>query len=108
MTTEAGDWDRWEDSHAKAQRREDMWTESFPKLCVLASLREIWIYGRRQTRRDATNPSRASLRASRAESAQKIDHQAYRQDQAKPAAADDGTAKVKPAAAEQEKQNHQE
>jgi len=40
MTAEAGDWDRWEDSHAKAQRREDVWTESFPKLCVLASLRE--------------------------------------------------------------------
>ncbi len=46
---------------------------------------------------------RASLWAFRAESAHEIDDQAYRQNQAKPAAADDGTAKVKPAAAEQEK-----
>jgi hypothetical protein len=46
---------------------------------------------------------RASLCVFRAESAQEIDNQAYRQDQANPAAADDGTSKVKPAAAEQEK-----
>jgi len=46
---------------------------------------------------------RAILWALRAESAHEIGHQAYRQDQAKPAAADDGAAKVKPAAAEQEK-----
>jgi hypothetical protein len=53
-------------------------------------------------------PCRAGLRASRPESAQEIDDKAYRQNQAKPAAADDGTTKVKPAAAEQEKQNNQE
>jgi hypothetical protein len=39
----------------------------------------------------------------RAESAQDIDGNAYQQNQAKPAAADDGTTKVKSAAAEQEK-----
>jgi hypothetical protein len=50
----------------------------------------------------------ASLFVPRAESAQEIDNEAYQQNQAKPAAADDGTAKVKPAAAEQEKQNHHE
>ena len=50
----------------------------------------------------------ARLWVSRAESAHEIDDQAYQQNQAKPAAADDRTAKVKPAAAEQEKQNHQE
>ena len=49
----------------------------------------------------------ASLWAFRAESAQEIHDRAYRQNQAKPAAADDGTAKVKPAAAEHEKQNNQ-
>jgi hypothetical protein len=43
-----------------------------------------------------------------AESAQEIHDKAYRQKQDKPAAADDGTAKVKPAAAEQEKQNNEE
>jgi hypothetical protein len=48
------------------------------------------------------------LWAFRAESAHEIDDKAYRQNQANPAAADDGTAKVKPAAAEQEKQNNQE
>jgi len=46
---------------------------------------------------------RASLCVFRTECAQEIGNQAYRQDQANPAAADDGTAKVKPAAAEQEK-----
>jgi hypothetical protein len=51
---------------------------------------------------------RASLRAFRAESAQEINDKAYRQNQAETAAADDGTAKVKPAAAEQEKQNKYE
>jgi hypothetical protein len=43
-----------------------------------------------------------------AESAHDKDNQTYQQHQAKPAAADDGTAKVKPAAAKQDKQNHQE
>jgi hypothetical protein len=51
---------------------------------------------------------RAILWTSRAESAHEIDNKAYQQNQAKPAAADDGTAKVKPAAAEQEKQNNHE
>jgi hypothetical protein len=51
----------------------------------------------------AAGRRRASLWAFRAKSAQEIGNQAYRQDQANPAAADDGTAKVKPAAAEQEK-----
>jgi hypothetical protein len=41
----------------------------------------------------------------RAESTHEKDDQAYQQNQAKPAAADDGAAKVKPAAAEQEKKN---
>jgi hypothetical protein len=44
---------------------------------------------------------RAILLAFRAESAQEIDDKAYHQNQAKPAAADDGTTKVKPAATEQ-------
>jgi len=48
---------------------------------------------------------RASLCAFRAESAQEIRDKAYRQNQANPAAADDGTSKVKPTAAEQEKTN---
>jgi hypothetical protein len=43
-----------------------------------------------------------------AESAHEKDDKAYQQNQAKPAAADDGTSKVKPAAAEQEKQDNQE
>ncbi|MGD1087395.1 MAG: hypothetical protein ABR955_01535 [Verrucomicrobiota bacterium] len=43
-----------------------------------------------------------------AESAREKDDKAYQQNQAKPAAADDGTAKVKPAATEQEKQNNHE
>jgi len=47
--------------------------------------------------------SRAGLWASRAESAQEKYDKAYCQNQAKSAAADDGTTKVKPAAAEQEK-----
>jgi hypothetical protein len=50
----------------------------------------------------------ASLRVLRAECAQEIGNQAYRQNQAKPAATNDGTAKVKPAAAEQEKQYNYE
>ena len=41
-----------------------------------------------------------------AESAREIDDEAYQQDQANSAAADDGTAKVKPAAAEQKKKNN--
>jgi hypothetical protein len=41
-----------------------------------------------------------------AKSTRQINDKAYQQNQAKPAAADDWTAEVKPAAAEQEKQNH--
>ena len=41
-----------------------------------------------------------------AESAREKDDKAYQQNQAKPAAADDGTAEVKPATTKQEKQNH--
>jgi hypothetical protein len=48
------------------------------------------------------------LLAFRTEPAHEIDDEAYEQNQAKPAAANDGTAKVKPAAAEQEKQNNHE
>ena len=44
----------------------------------------------------------------RAESAQEIDDETNRQNQAKPATADDGTAKVKPTTAEQEKENQHE
>jgi hypothetical protein len=43
-----------------------------------------------------------------AESAHEKEDQADQQQQAKPAAADDGPTKVKPAATEQEKQNHHE
>lgn len=54
-------------------------------------------------------PVRATLLASRAaESAHHIDDKAYHQNQAKPAAADGRTSKVKPAATEQEKQNNYE
>ena len=53
----------------------------------------------------AINPCAPGLLVSRAESAQEIDNEAYHQNQAKPAAANDGTAKVKPAAAEQEKKD---
>jgi hypothetical protein len=42
-----------------------------------------------------------------AESAREKDDKANQQNQAKPAAADDGAAKIKPTAAEQEKQNNQ-
>jgi hypothetical protein len=42
-----------------------------------------------------------------AESARDKDDEANQQNQAKPAAADDGTAKIKPAAAEQEEKNYQ-
>jgi len=41
-----------------------------------------------------------------AESTREKDDKAYQQNQAKPAAADDGTAKIKPTTTEQEKQNH--
>jgi hypothetical protein len=41
-----------------------------------------------------------------AESAREKDDKTYQQNQAKPAAANDGAAKVKSAAAEQEKQNN--
>ena len=51
---------------------------------------------------------RAGLCDSRAECAHEIEDKTYQQNQAKPAAADDGTSKVKPAAAEQEKQNYHE
>jgi hypothetical protein len=50
----------------------------------------------------------ANLSVFCAESAEAIDDQAYQQNQAKPAATDDGTAKIKTAATEQEKQNNQE
>jgi hypothetical protein len=40
-----------------------------------------------------------------AESAREIDNKAYQQNQANPAAADEGTSKVKPAAPEQKKKN---
>jgi hypothetical protein len=56
----------------------------------------------RGSQRDVAN----SLWAFRSESTQEIHNKAYRQNQAEPAAANDGTAKVKPAAAEQEKQNN--
>ena len=39
-------------------------------------------------------------------SAHEIDDQTYDKNQAEPAAADDGTTKVKPAAAEQKKKNN--
>jgi hypothetical protein len=61
-----------------------------------------------RAQRAATIRRRASLCDSRAESAKEIDGQAYQQNQAKPAAANDGTAKVKPAAAKQEKKNNHE
>jgi hypothetical protein len=52
----------------------------------------------------AQNPCRAVMSAFRtAESAHAIDDKAYQQNQAKPAAANHGTAKVKSAATEQEK-----
>ena len=44
---------------------------------------------------------------SRAESAHEIDDQADHQNQANPAAADDGPPKVKPTAAEQQEKNKQ-
>jgi hypothetical protein len=44
--------------------------------------------------------------ASRAEAAHEIDDKAYHQNQANPAATDDRTSKIKPAAAEQEKKNN--
>jgi hypothetical protein len=70
--------------------------------------RQWWPCANTRCRRAAIIPPRAILCAFRAESAQEIDDKAYRQNQAKPAAADDGTSKVKPAAAEQEKQNNHE
>ena len=69
---------------------------------------QITADARHCARRAATIRGRAILWAFRAESAHEIGNQAYRQDQANAAAADDGTAKVKPAAAEQEKKNNQE
>jgi hypothetical protein len=63
---------------------------------------------RAESRNAGKGGRRASLWAFRAESAQQINDKAYHQNQAKPAAADDGTAKVKPAAAEQEKKNKYE
>jgi len=52
--------------------------------------------------------SRQRLASRAAESARDIDDKADQQNQAKAAAADDGTTKVKPAATEQEKQNNYE
>ena len=49
-----------------------------------------------------------SLASRAAKSAHEINHEADQQNQAKPAAANDGTAKVKSASAEQEKQDHHE
>jgi len=69
--------------------------------------RRIPLCGRRRTTR-RNHPARAILRVSRTESAHEIDDEANQQDQAKPAAADDGPAKVKPAAAKQEEQNNHE
>jgi hypothetical protein len=63
---------------------------------------------RGRCRRAAIIPRRAVLWASRAESAHGPDDKAQQQNQAKPATADDGTAKVKPAAAEQENQYQHE
>jgi hypothetical protein len=57
---------------------------------------------------DARYQPLVSLCVFRAESAQEIDGKAYQQNQAKPAAAADRTAKEKPAAAKQEKQNNHE
>jgi hypothetical protein len=63
------------------------------------------------------NPPACSLKNQRldnlltfraAKSAREIDDEADQQNQAKPAAADDGTAKVKCTAAEQEKQDNHE
>jgi hypothetical protein len=51
---------------------------------------------------------RSNLWASRAETAHDKDDQANQQNQAKPAAADDGTTKVKPATTKQEKKNKHE
>jgi hypothetical protein len=57
----------------------------------------------------AQNPCRAVLSAFRAaESAHAIDDKAYQQNQTESAAADGRTAKVKPAAAEQEEKNYDE
>jgi len=56
------------------------------------------------SRRAAIIPRRAVLWVSRVESAQDIDGKAYRQNQANSSGADDRTANVKPAAAEQQKQ----
>ena len=53
-----------------------------------------------------TRATRLGFRA--AESAHDIDDKADQQNQAKPSAADNRATKVKPAAAEQEKQNHNE
>jgi hypothetical protein len=65
------------------------------------TLRELFLRARRAATPKAEADGRcAILWAFRAEAAQEIDDQAYRQNQAKPAAADDGTANVKPAAAE--------
>jgi hypothetical protein len=45
------------------------------------------------------------LLGSRAESAHEIDDEAYHQNQANPAATDDRTSEIEPAAAEQKKKN---
>jgi len=63
---------------------------------------------RAESRNAGEGGRRASLWAFRAESAHEINDQADRQNQAETAAADDGTTKVKSAAAEQEKKNEYE
>ena len=51
---------------------------------------------------------RAMLWTFRAESPGEKDDKAYQQNQAKPATADDGAAKVKPATSKQEEKNNHE
>jgi hypothetical protein len=95
------------DFNAKAQRRQDRLSETL-RLGVLALKKYLTADARHRSQRAATIRRRAGLCDSRAESAHEIDDQAYQQNQAKPAAANDGTAKVKPAAAKQEKKNNHE
>jgi hypothetical protein len=65
--------------------------------------------GEHPTRRLGENQRLDNLLAFRAaKSAHEIDDEADQQNQAKPAAADNGTSKVKSAAAEQEKQDNHE
>jgi hypothetical protein len=76
---------------------------------TINSMRMAECCGSQTPRSLVKKPVRATLLASRAaESAHHIDDKAYHQNQAKPAAADGWTSKVKPAATEQEKQNNYE